>query len=105
MPSKKELHYFNKNYHRKLRYYSSFFLEANNKVKGEITPAYSILPVNRIRSIRAIMPEVRLIFLMRDPIERAWSHAVMDLVQRPNFKKALHPGLFLSIVTHSGWMK
>jgi hypothetical protein len=27
------------------------------------------------------MPSVRLIFLMRNPVERAWSHAVMSLVK------------------------
>ena len=39
------------------------------------------MPSYRIRFIRSIMPGVRLIFLMRNPVERAWSHAVMSLVK------------------------
>jgi hypothetical protein len=30
------------------------------------------------------MPDIRLIFLMRNPIDRAWSHALMTLVTQPN---------------------
>jgi hypothetical protein len=82
VPEKKELHYFDNKFDRSLRYYTDRFAEAGGRVKGEITPAYGILPQERIRFIRAIMPHLRLIFLMRNPVERAWSQAVMDLVVR-----------------------
>jgi hypothetical protein len=88
VPEKKELHYFDNKFDRSLRYYTQRFEEARGRVKGEITPAYGILPRERIRFIRAIMPRVRLIFLMRDPVERAWSQAVMELVVRGG--RALH---------------
>ena len=82
VPDKKELHYFDNKFDQSLRYYTRRFEEARGRIKGEITPAYGILPRERIGFIRAIMPRLRLIFLMRDPVERAWSQAVMDLVVR-----------------------
>ena len=82
VPEKKELHYFDNKFERPLREYARRFEDARGRVKGEITPAYGVLPRERIRFIRAIMPRVRLILLIRNPVERAWSQAVMDLVVR-----------------------
>lgn len=84
LPEPKELHYFDWGFHRSLRHYSDIFKRGCNRVKGEITPGYSIIPVERMRFIRTIMPDVRLIFLMRNPIDRAWSQALMNLVKLPN---------------------
>jgi len=82
----KELHYFDETFHRSLRFYASHFEPGRHQVKGEITPAYSILPIERIRFIRTILPTVRLIFIMRNPSERAWSQAVMELVTKKKKK-------------------
>ena len=41
--------------------------------KGEITPSYSILKTADIESMYRISPEAKLIFLLRNPVERAWS--------------------------------
>jgi hypothetical protein len=80
----KEVHFFDKHHlDYALEGYSSLFRNAGargGKVAGEITPAYGIVPPRRIRFVRAVMPNVKLIFLMRNPIERAWSHALMNLV-------------------------
>jgi glycosyltransferase involved in cell wall biosynthesis len=46
---------------------------------GEITPAYSILGRDRVAEIRAEFPDLRLIFIIRNPIDRAWSSALMAL--------------------------
>ena len=44
---------------------------------GDITPAYCSLPVEDLRTVRARWRELgfafRVCFLMRDPVERAWS--------------------------------
>jgi Sulfotransferase family len=45
--------------------------------QGEITPAYAFLSVDQIAQIAAIYPALRLLFNVRNPIERAWSHARM----------------------------
>jgi len=84
LPESKELHYFDWNFFKSLRFYSAKFEPGCQKVKGEITPGYSILSLGRIRLIRALMPDVRLIFLMRNPIDRAFSQALMNLVNFPN---------------------
>ena len=43
-------------------------------VFGEITPAYSLLPREGFQEIISLHPNVKFIFIMRDPIKRAWSH-------------------------------
>lgn len=40
---------------------------------GEITPSYSILESHDIKRIKEINPEMKIIFFIRNPIERAWS--------------------------------
>jgi hypothetical protein len=84
LPPAGELHYFDRHYVQTLRSYSQTFRPGFGKVFGEITPAYAILPVDRIRFIRSVMPSVKLIFLMRNPVDRAWSQALMMLVSIPN---------------------
>jgi hypothetical protein len=80
LPPQKELHYFDEGFHKSLISYASAFREGRRRIKGEITPDYSVLPDARIRFVRAVMPRLRLVFLLRNPIERAWSQAVMNLV-------------------------
>lgn len=45
-----------------------------NKIKGEITPSYSFLLRKDIERIYQINPEIKIVFLLRDPIDRSWSH-------------------------------
>lgn len=47
------------------------------KLNGEITPAYSFLPCSQIENIYAAVPNARLFLSLRNPIDRAWSHALM----------------------------
>jgi hypothetical protein len=46
---------------------------------GEITPAYAILSPARVAQIHAEFPALRLFYILRNPIERAWSSALMAL--------------------------
>lgn len=57
-------------------YYIDYFKHrvTNQKVFGEITPAYSLLPPSGFEEILSIHQNVKFIYIMRDPIERAWSH-------------------------------
>lgn len=79
-PRTTEVHYFDLDFHHSLSSYARRFAAAGNRVPGDITPAYSIIDVRRVRFIRTVMPDVRLVLLLRNPVERAWSHAVMNLV-------------------------
>jgi hypothetical protein len=84
MSRQKELNYFDRDIrNRDLKFYSSNFRDAGEKMKGEITPGYAYLTPACISFIRSIMPDARLIFIMRHPIEQQWSFAFHQLVRRP----------------------
>ncbi len=51
------------------------------RLVGEMTPEYGLLPPARIAEMSALAPDVRWIFLLRDPVSRLWSHVRM-LVRR-----------------------
>ena len=55
-------------------WYSSLFDLCQNKLIGEITPAYSTLSLDSVFHIHQLMPNAKIIFIMRNPIERAWSY-------------------------------
>jgi Sulfotransferase domain len=79
----KELHFFDENYWRGVEWYRKFFpLEARQRlmrrlgrdlVPGEGTPYYMFHPAVPARVAETI-PDVRLIALLRNPVERAYSH-------------------------------
>lgn len=52
---------------------------------GESSPAYNLLREEGFAALRAQHPRVRLIFLMRDPVERFWSALRMRQKKRDNF--------------------
>ncbi|CAA6819325.1 MAG: Unknown protein [uncultured Sulfurovum sp.] len=54
-------------------WYKSLFEQGYGKIKGEITPAYSILNKEDIRHIKALFPHLKIILILRNPIDRAWS--------------------------------
>lgn len=70
----RELEFFNHHYEKGLAWYSEKFKEANKcKVIGEATPGYMMFVDNPERSAERIhkdLPDVRLIALLRDPVER-----------------------------------
>lgn len=54
-------------------WYLSLFKEGAGRVRGEITPAYALLDGEDVARIAHLLPRVKIIFLLRNPIERAWS--------------------------------
>ncbi|GGC97265.1 sulfotransferase domain-containing protein [Halopseudomonas salina] len=67
----------------KRQYEQLFGGAAPNDLKGEFSTTYTMLPkfpgvVNRVLSV--IGPELKIIYLVRDPIERARSHIYHDLL-------------------------
>ena len=67
---------------RNNRWYEGVFRPGPGQIAGEITPAYSTLDVEVVEEIRDLNRELKVIYLLRDPIERAWSGAVSELVRR-----------------------
>ena len=59
------------------RWYASLFEQGKGYLTGETTPSYGIIDREDIAHVRQIMPEARIIFMMRSPIERDWSAADM----------------------------
>ena len=51
------------------------------KLVADMTPEYGLLPAERLRDLAALAPDVRFLFVMRDPVQRLWSHVRM-LVRR-----------------------
>jgi hypothetical protein len=58
-------------------WYAALFDPAGDRLAGEITPSYAPLPAERVEHIHRLMPDAKLIFFVRNPIERAWSQAKM----------------------------
>lgn len=87
LPAAKELHYFSLHYGQGEGWYRQHFAAAAcGQSCGEITPYYLFHPLAPQR-IRALLPKVRLVVLLRDPVERALSqyfHSVrLGLEQLP----------------------
>jgi len=54
------------------------------KLIGEATASYALLPRELIAEIVRLNPELKGIIMLRDPVERAWSHAKKTLVRGKN---------------------
>lgn len=66
---------------RDIDWYRSLFPESFDGLVGEITPAYSTLEDEQVAEVEALKPDLKIFFLMRNPVERAWSAAVMGMQQ------------------------
>jgi len=51
------------------------------KVRGEATASYAAMDRDLVEEIAVLRPDVRSLFMLRDPVERAWSHAKKDLAR------------------------
>ncbi len=79
-PAGKEVHYWDHPAGRSVDWYGSLFTDAQLH-EGDITPAYAILPEAVIGDIRQRFPALRLVYLIRNPMARAWSSARMALAR------------------------
>ena len=62
-------------------WYFSLFKDGKTSVKGEITPSYSILSQNDIQRIKQLLPDLKIILILRNPIDRAWSQIRFDYMK------------------------
>lgn len=56
--------------------------ERKKHLRGDITPAYLALPTEGIAAVKSYNPDMRLIALLRDPVDRALSAARMMLKRK-----------------------
>lgn len=87
-PSNKEINFFNRYFPRGINWYRGnfalsaykFYIEKicrRSFLTGEATPNYLIHPLTAKR-ISEFIPNVKLIVLLRNPVERAYSHYIME---------------------------
>ncbi len=98
---RKELHFFDDHYRRGLGWYRSQFPTrgARGTITGEATPYYLSHPHAPAR-IQRLLPQARLIVLLRNPVERAISHYFFEVSHQrevvahpggPRPRRAAHP--------------
>jgi hypothetical protein len=75
MPEEKEVAYFGGAWSRGLAWYESFFADAGDAVaRGEAATDYSKCHRFRVpERIKSLIPDVKLIYLLRHPLERMYS--------------------------------
>ena len=59
--------------------YRAFLNEGRGDARlvGDITPAYALMSGEKLKSLAAVGADVRVIYLIRDPLARLWSHVRM----------------------------
>lgn len=78
IPNQKELFFFDFNYLRGLNWYQKLFFQAGpGQLLGDATPWYMSWRGVPER-IAECFPEAKIVFLLRDPVARAWSHYWME---------------------------
>ncbi|CAA9294669.1 MAG: hypothetical protein AVDCRST_MAG93-4164 [uncultured Chloroflexia bacterium] len=81
-----EVHYFDRKIKDARSYndewYASLFEPEGEQAVGECTPSYSVIGRDMVAHVHELMPQAKLIFSMRNPIERVWSQTNMMLVKR-----------------------
>ncbi len=74
VPAVKEVHYFDRHHERGTAWYEAHFDQAGAALAvGEGTPAY-LYDEAAITRIRATLPEAQLVVIIRNPVDRAYSH-------------------------------
>ena len=97
---------------RLVRCYPWMFMPGQGQVSGEATPNYAHLPPETIEAVHDAMPDMRLIYLLRDPVARIWSHVGMLVSKNPRLvqhtdDEALHTFVvdhFTTFAKHSTYV-
>ena len=78
MSVEKEPSYFCHNYYKGLSWYKSQFPDNDSCLIGEASTQYTKYPIHKEvpSRINALLPSVKLIYVVRDPVERMLSHYV-----------------------------
>lgn len=85
MSKKKELDFFiaEKNYPRGVDWYASHFACEGAKAYGEASPNYTKYPeiAGVPERMHRLLPDVKLIYMLRDPVERTASHYAHNYIK------------------------
>lgn len=76
LPRRKELMFFDALYYRGIDWYADHYRRANDApVRMDISPTYMHHP-RAAERIRELLPEARILMILREPVSRAFSHYV-----------------------------
>ena len=56
-------------------WYRNLFPRIPNTITGEICPGYARLSEPAVRHVKNLLPATRIVYLLRNPVERSWSYA------------------------------
>lgn len=89
MTDVKEVTYFGKEcLVHDLHWYRNQFTVSNSAqpplALGDISTLYARLSRQSVAFIRQLLPQARIVLILRNPIERCWSHALMELARDTN---------------------
>ena len=107
-PAGKEVHYWDLLESGRRSEPSTWYLEqftrpARPDVRmGDITPAYAVLQPETVARIAALLPRLKLIFILRNPMERAWSAALMALDKASMTLEEASDAWFLEVLRSHG---
>jgi Sulfotransferase domain len=109
MPKRKELEYFSfeRNWRRGFEWYLNHFARGGGaSAVGEVSPAYSTYPsfVGVPQRIASLIPDVRLVYLVRHPLERMRSHyqqRYISGVERRPIAEALWDPFYIDCSSYS----
>lgn len=63
-------------------WYLSMFNLADGEFTGEISPQYFFLPESQITHMQQLLPKLKVIILLRNPIDWCWSFARMTILNK-----------------------
>ncbi len=77
-------------------------------VRGEATASYATLRGDVIRQIMLLNPGVKAILMVRDPVDRVWSHARKELMTDGRLPREIDPEALLRLLgegkSGAGWL-
>jgi hypothetical protein len=65
-------------------WYDKLFSWSNQRIAGEICPGYARLSADRIEQLAKRYPHLKIIYMLRDPVDRAWSSVAMHFRKNSN---------------------
>jgi hypothetical protein len=84
MTSRKEANYFGYEIQwHNLNWYTDLFRDPSGlptrAIRGDISPWYSRLRRHSVESLRRMIPDLKAVLIIRNPIARSWSQAMVEL--------------------------
>ncbi len=105
LPPYKNVRYFSNDYKQPLTSYAAHFQAGGGKVKGDFSNSYSFIDGRRIAFVRKVMPQLKLIALLRNPVEREWSEFVHNVTEAGEKFEELSESVVLKSLENSALLK